>query len=90
MSNTNVSLHPSQEPASWLAPTAFLWAPISIFVFIWFGARNIWMFYLIFITGPVALLIALAVTALLGAAGHSMKTAFVSYFFAAAIMLLFV
>ena len=48
------------------------------------------MFYLIFITGPVALLIALAVTALLGAAGHSMKTAFVSYFFAAAIMLLFV
>ena len=47
------------------------------------------MFYVLFITGPVALLIALSVTALLGAAGHSMKRAFVSYFVAAAIMLLF-
>ena len=48
-----------------------------------------WVFYLLFITGPVALLIAIVGTALLGAAGHSMKRAFVSFFVAVAIMLLF-
>ena len=48
-----------------------------------------WMYYLLFITGPVALLIALAGTALLGVAGHSMKRAFGSFFVAVALMLLF-
>ena len=48
-----------------------------------------WMYYLFFITGPVALLMALAGTALLGAAGHSMKRAFVSFFVAVVAMLAF-
>ena len=89
MSNPNVSPLPSQEPASWLAPTAFFWAFISLSAFVLFGEQNIWIYYLIYITGPVALLTALAVTALLGVAGHSMKRAFVSFFVAVAVMLVF-